>query len=78
LSDPTVTADIPAEYLRPVQPTAPGQAIIVINGPDGIKGQQRTTEYLNEDQWMMVPDQSVGEVVPMIVGGGDLCRIWQS
>jgi transcription elongation factor SPT5 len=76
LSDPSVTADIPAEYLRPVRPNAPGQLVIVVNGPEGQKGQQRTTDYLNEGQWMMVPEPGLGEAVPMIVAESELCRIW--
>lgn len=76
LKDQSVVEEVPAEYLRPVRPDAPGQIVIAVAGPDDIKGLQRTTQYLDQGQWLMAADpQDVG--APMIVDERNLCRLWQ-
>lgn len=78
LSDPSgaTVENVPAEYLRPARPTLPGQVVVVIGGDGTMKGQQRTTEYADQGQWMMRPEN--GEMVPAVLGEGDLCRIWKT
>jgi transcription elongation factor SPT5 len=76
LSDPSVVEDIPAEYLRPVRPDDSRQVVVFLNGGEGVKGQQRTTGYLNDGSWMMEADQ--GEVVGLVMDEQSLCRIWKT
>ena len=75
ISDPTVLESIPAEYLRPARPTAAGQVVVVIGGDTADKGQQLTTDYQYEKQWMMQA-QHPG-AMGSVLDGADLCRIWK-
>jgi transcription elongation factor SPT5 len=68
------TEDVPAEYLRPARPTAAGQVVVIIAGE--AKGQQRTTSYENDGQWMMEAEQ--GDAGMIFVAGESLCRIWKA
>ncbi|ORY31230.1 hypothetical protein BCR39DRAFT_465969 [Naematelia encephala] len=74
LTDPNVTEDIGAEYLRPGKPTMPGQVVVVVAGP--ARGQQRTTQYQNDDLWMMELEQ--GDVQQLVIPDRHLCRIWKT
>ena len=67
--------EIPAEYLRPARPTGAGQTVVVIAGETVSTGQQLTTAYLDDNQWMMVPLE--GQMVGSVLDGTDLCRIWK-
>lgn len=75
LEDSAVAEDIPAEYLRPARPDAAGQVVVCIAGGPEIKGQQRTTSYENDGQWMMVPE--AGDMGALVLGEESLCRIWR-
>ncbi|WWC92361.1 uncharacterized protein L201_007318 [Kwoniella dendrophila CBS 6074] len=75
LDDGSIIEDIPAEYLKPFKPDQPGQVVVVINGTQDQKGQQRTTQYENDGSWMMEMDQ--GDLGALVIDAGDLCRIWK-
>lgn len=75
LDDTSIVEEIPAEYLRPCKPDGPGQMVIIIAGGDGVKGQQKTTSYLNDGQWMMEMDG--GGMGAMVIPEEHLCRIWK-
>jgi transcription elongation factor SPT5 len=74
LSDESVVEEIPAEYIRPLRPTAPNQVVVVIQGDHG-KGSQHTTQYRDEDAWAM---QSTSGEIPAVLYSKDLCRIWKA
>ncbi len=76
LEDPREVEDIPAEYLRPARPDAAGQVVVCIAGGPEIKGQQRTTSYENDGQWMMEPE--AGDMGALVIGEESLCRIWKA
>jgi transcription elongation factor SPT5 len=65
--------DIPAEYLLPVAPDREGQVVIVIGGEH--KGQQRTTQYKSDNQWMTEPE--AGDIVGAVLDENQLARIWR-
>lgn len=75
LSDESVVENIPAEYIRPLRPTGPGQVVVVIQGEHGA-GQQFTTDYQDDAAWVM--QIQPGEAVPTLIFGKDLCRIWRA
>ncbi|WWC65232.1 transcription elongation factor SPT5 [Kwoniella dejecticola CBS 10117] len=70
-----IIEDIPAEYLRPSKPDQQGQVVVCIGGGPDTKGQQRTTQYENGGSWMMELDH--GDLAPLVLEAGDLCRIWK-
>lgn len=72
VSDPSNSEVVPAEYLRPARPTQPGQVVVIIAGD--AKGQQRTTSYENDGQWMM--EAEAGDM--LVLPGESLCRIWKA
>jgi transcription elongation factor SPT5 len=72
ISDPSTSEVVPAEYLRPARPTQPGQVVVIIAGD--AKGQQRTTSYENDGQWMM--EAEAGDM--LVLPGESLCRIWKA
>lgn len=74
LTDPSQVHQIPAEYLRPARPDGPGQVVVFLAGND--KGQQRTTAYMNDSQWMMEQDPS--DMMALVMDEEGLCRIWKT
>ena len=76
VENPKITEDIPAEYLRPARPDAAGQVVVCIAGGPEMKGQQRTTSYENDGQWMM--EAEAGDMGALVIGEESLCRIWKA
>ena len=76
LDNPSITEDIPPEYLRPVPPDGEGQTVVCVAGPPNVVGQQRVTQYKSEGSWMMVPNAS-DTVGAFVVDEGWLCRLWK-
>lgn len=76
MEDPSTVEDIPAEYLRPARPDAAGQVVVCISGISEVKGQQRTTSYENDGQWMM--EAEAGDMGALVLGEDSLCRIWRA
>jgi len=74
LDDPNLVEEIPAEYLRPTRPDGPGQTCVCVTGD--LMGQQRTTQYENDGQWMM--EQEAEDVGALVMDGTSLCRIWRT
>ncbi|KAK4688473.1 transcription elongation factor SPT5, partial [Tremellales sp. Uapishka_1] len=75
LSSSEEIVDIPAEYLRPCRPDGPGQMVIFLTGTSDQKGQQRTTAYLNDGQWMM--ESAPGDPMAYVMDEESLCRLWK-
>lgn len=67
--------EVPAEYLAPVRPDDEGQVVIFLSGGD-LKGQQRTTQYKSDNQWMM--EQEPSDVVGLVMDEDCLARIWNT
>lgn len=73
--DGSETLEIPAEYLVPVRPDQSGQVVIFLAGDASLKGQQRTTAYKNDNQWLM--EQAEGDIMALVMDEDSLARIWK-
>lgn len=68
--------EVPAEYLVPIKPDQQGQVVVFLSGEQ--KGQQRTTNYRNDNQWLMEQNEAAGDFMALVMDEDSLARIWRT